>query len=72
MKNTVKTTNRKLKALFVDRGIRVPDVAKALGLSTPSVYVKLRGDSEFTYSEIKAIKELLALTPEEFTAAFPF
>lgn len=64
--------NRKLKALFVERGIKIPEVARALGLSVPSVYVKLRGDSDFTYTEIKNIKELLKLTPEEFTAAFPF
>lgn len=66
------STNLKLKALFVERGLRVPEVAKALGLSVPSIYVKLRGQSDFTYTEIKKLKELLELTPEEFAAAFPF
>lgn len=66
------STNLKLKALFVERGLRVPEVAKALGLSVPSIYVKLRGQSDFTYTEIKKLKELLKLTPDEFAAAFPF
>lgn len=66
------STNLKLKALFVERGLRVPEVAKALGLSVPSMYVKLRGQSDFTYTEIKKLKELLDLNPDEFAAAFPF
>ena len=66
------STNLKLKALFVERGLRVPEVAKALGLSVPSIYVKLRGQSDFTYTEIKKLKELLDLNPDEFAAAFPF
>lgn len=66
------STNLKLKALFVERGLRVPEVAKALGLSVPSMYVKLRGQSDFTYTEIKKLKELLELNPDEFAAVFPF
>lgn len=70
--NNETNVNRKLKALFVDRGVSVTTVAKNLGLSVPTLYLKLRGKSDFTYSEIKSLKYYLDLTPAEFEAAFPF
>ena len=66
------TGNLELKAIFVRRGVTVPQVAKALGISTPGLYLKLRGTNEFLYSEIKELKYYLDMTPAEFEAAFPF
>ena len=39
--------------LVRDRGVKMTAIAAALGISTPTLYRKLNGQSEFTRSEIQ-------------------
>lgn len=48
------------------KGIDVRGLAIELGISTNTLYLKLKGDSEFTFGEVKKIKKILGVdTPIE-------
>ena len=44
--------------------------ANGLDIAVSTMYLKLRGDSEFDRAEIKAIKEVLQLTDAEVMGVF--
>lgn len=54
-----------LQAKMLERNVTVEDVCRACGFSKTAFYRKLNGQSEFTQSEITAIKKLLSLSLEE-------
>lgn len=49
---------------------RIGDFAKALGMSTGTLGLKLRGKSDWSRSEIEKVAELLDLTPDEILYYF--
>lgn len=53
-----------LQAKMLERNVTVEDVCRACGFSKTAFYRKLNGQSEFTQSEITAIKKLLNLDLE--------
>ena len=59
-----------LKSKMILKDITQPNIAKALGLKLTTVNFKFNGKIIFKPREIKIIKELLNLTPEEVTEIF--
>lgn len=59
-----------LKIKLLERGFTIPELAKAIGISQASIYVKLNGKRDFSYSEVMAIKKTLNLTVDEFNSIF--
>ena len=53
-----------------ESGIRTEAIAATLDISVPTLYVKIKGESEFKLSEAVRMKHLLALTNDEFDAIF--
>ena len=51
-------------------GLTLTQVSKRLGLSRQSLYLKLKGKREFRAGEIKDIKDLLSLEPQELNDIF--
>lgn len=49
---------RKFEAALKERGMSVAEMAKYLGISAPTLYRKLSGTSEFTYSELMKCRKL--------------
>ena len=49
---------------------RLTEFAKALGITTGTLSLKLRGKSEWSRAEIEKIAELLNLTPDEILLYF--
>lgn len=66
---------RILKSKITLRGLNVAELTKKLNangldIAVSTVYLKLRGESEFDRAEIKAIKEVLQLTDAEVMDIF--
>lgn len=53
-----------LKAKMLEAGVDVKTICEACGISYPSFYRKMNGNSEFTQHEIGKIIELLHLDME--------
>jgi predicted transcriptional regulator len=49
----------KFKAILVEKGISVYDVAKLLGISPATLYRKMNGESDFFREEIQKIGEVI-------------
>lgn len=54
-----------LKAAMVMSGMTQGDLAKAMGMSTPSMNYRINGKREFSISEIQMLCELLELSDEQ-------
>ena len=62
-----------LEAELTRYKISKTSLARSVGLSTVSVYKKIRGDSAFTIDELKAIRLTLEIkTNEKFTLDYLF
>ena len=66
---------RKLKSKITLRGINITELVEKLDaigikISVPAFYVKMRGETEFTRSEIQGIKEVLNLSDAEVMDIF--
>lgn len=61
---------KQLRIKLIERGLSVQELAKAVGISQATMYVKLNGKSDFTYKEVMSIKKTLALDIEEFNSIF--
>lgn len=61
---------RKLKAQMVLNGDTNEKLAKALGMSRNSLYLRMQGKSDFRAGEIKVISERYKLTPEQVDDIF--
>lgn len=48
-----------LKCELLKKGITYKQIAKLLGLGEKTIYNKINGNSEFTFSEVKKIKQTL-------------
>lgn len=59
-----------LKSVLVKNGDNVAALADKMGLSTAGLYRRIDGKTQFTYKEIRAIKEIYGLSPEEIDAIF--
>lgn len=59
-----------LKGIIVSKGIKLGDVAKALGISRTNLSNKLKGIYEFKASEIFKIAEMLELPNREILELF--
>lgn len=62
--------SKQLRIKLIERGLSVQELAKAVGISQATMYVKLNGKSDFTYKEVMSIKKTLALDVEEFNSIF--
>ncbi len=59
-----------LRAEMVRCGVKVSDMASALGLSRSALYRKMSGNTEFLQSEISAISKLLRLNDSQIISIF--
>lgn len=59
-----------LKSVLVKNGDNVAALADKMGLSVAGLYRRIDGKTQFTYKEIKAIKDIYGLSPEEIDAIF--
>lgn len=59
---------QKLKAKMVELNYSVVDLAEEIGIGSATLYAKLNGRSEFTYSELMNIKKALKMDRAEFEA----
>lgn len=59
-----------LKSVLVRNGDNVAALADKMGLSQAALYRRFNGETDFDYKEIRAIKEIYALSPEEIDAIF--
>lgn len=64
------TDTLRLKALIVERGIKLSWVAEYLGLSRNGFFLKMANESEFKASEIAKLQQLLRLTDAETRQIF--
>ena len=62
--------SNELKSELTRMEMTYQDVADALGISVVAVQRKVNGTSEFKSSEIKALREVLNLTPERVDEIF--
>lgn len=62
--------SNELKSELTRMEMTYRDVADALGISVVAVQRKVNGMSEFKSSEIKALSEVLNLTPERVSEIF--
>ena len=46
------------RSLAIKKGIKIPQIAKAIGVSTPTLYRKMSGEGDFYRAEIQAICDL--------------
>ena len=61
----------KLRAKLVEQGMRVEDLCERAGISRNAYYNRIRtGPGSFRIHEVRAIAEVLALTPEEIREIF--
>ena len=56
---------KNLLKLFKKNNLKTKDVAKALNISTNTLYKKCRGESEFTISEAVVLSKILKISVEE-------
>ena len=57
--------NKKVQTLIRDRGLTKSYVAKELGISRQALSCKLHGKMRWSLDDIRYIKELFGLSPEE-------
>ena len=74
-KGVIKVDYRILKSKITLHGLNVAELTKKLNengldIAVSTMYLKLRGGSEFDRAEIKAIKEVLQLTDAEVMDIF--
>lgn len=60
----------KLKAKTILTGKNIADVAKSIGVSTPTFYKKMCGKSDFTRNEMALLAIELDLTSQEMEDIF--
>lgn len=60
----------KLKAARIQADIPIKEIAKRMGVNPATVYRKFDGKSEFTTSELLALKCMLGLDNEKFCDIF--
>ena len=61
----------KLRGKIVERRMKVPEVAKAVGIDSATLYRRLNGGGgSFTIEEADKIASILALTAEELNHIF--
>lgn len=53
-----------------ESGIRTEAIAATLDMSIPTLYARIKGESEFKLSEAVRMKELLKMTSKEFDEIF--
>lgn len=58
------------RAKCVERGLRVTDVARIMGINPATLSRKMNGVSDFTRNEIQLFRAALNLTPQETDAIF--
>lgn len=61
---------KKLRNALKRQGITQNELAEILGLTYQTISIKMNGHKDFTQSEIRRIKIILALTPEEVCDIF--
>ena len=59
-----------LKGKMKERAMTQADVASSIGISISRFNAKLNNSAEFTLGEVRAIKELLALTSDQIDSIF--
>lgn len=59
-----------LKSILVKHGDNVTALAEKMGISQTALYRRISGETDFDYKEIKTIKEIYELSPEEIDAIF--
>ena len=59
-----------LEAKTKELGLTNEDVAKALNIDPSTYYRKKRGETDFYRREIRLIRKLLCLSPEEVDSIF--
>lgn len=64
------TDTKLLREKIEESGYRIAFIASACGLSYQGLLNKINNKTEFTASEIRAIKNLLQLSDSESTAIF--
>lgn len=62
--------SRLLKAKMFEAGITEQEMAGHLGVDASTFYRKKTGNSDFTREEIKKMKNILSLTPEDVDRIF--
>jgi len=58
------------KIAQIRAGVSKEEIAKYLGVNPTTVYRKFNGESEFTLSELRKLKELLHLSKEDVERIF--
>lgn len=61
---------RMLKYFVMKNGLSLEDIANSLGVNPSTLYRKMRGDSDFTRTEITIIRDRLHLTNEDVASIF--
>ena len=59
-----------LRAELAKNGMTQKDLARAIGMAQSTLYRKMRGDSDFTRTEITIIRDRLHLTNKDVTSIF--
>lgn len=59
------TSTYKLKALFIEKGLTLSDVADKIGISKTSLSYKVNNKVEFKVSEITKLCELLDISDKD-------
>lgn len=63
--------DRALFKYMVDRKqLTLSDVANQLGINDATLYRKMKGESDFSRSEIQMLKSILGMTTEESISVF--
>lgn len=60
----------KLKKVLKEHGVSQNELADLLGLTYQTISIKMNGHKDFTQSEIRGIKLIFGLTPEEIDDIF--
>ena len=62
--------NLRLKAKIVENGMSIDEFAQKINMCGVTLRKKLKGESDFTVGETKAIKDLLHLSNEQVIEIF--
>ena len=60
----------KLKKVLKEQGVSQYELAELLNLTYQTVSIKMNGHKDFTQSEIRGLKLILGLTPEQIDDIF--
>lgn len=60
----------KLRAKIIERGMGVEELADILGMSSPTLYRKLRAPLTMTLMEVIKLKDILGLSDKEAIDVF--